>query len=740
MRNPISNKAILTPLFGISVYRCFLSMYQLSSYRTWIDGFMLISWIIFVLIHQKKGESKKHKYLIYAMCILSLCGGFILHRYLISGLQLLANQITQTYGEKAGTKFYQIETNLQSNHRVYALVIILLILSVFILHAAFSIIYNGNKLIMSLILGILLVPGFVGVKPAVIDEILVLVAVGFILIRGFFNVFYLSIILISIMCCYYIGVFHETSNIFAIHENLVNELLYLCYQSHKEGMLPEGDLRVLQPLKLSAKTALNLVMSEPNSYYLRGFVGSEYKNSQWKALNYYESYHAYDLFYWLHEESFSPLTQLGTVSSMAQETNIVENQTVYVKVHVLYASKQFRYLPYEYLILENELTDTIQSVDSNYQNRGIFGKNIYDFNAISASVPTYPKILEGYRNSSMNNHEIKQYKKNEANYQMFAKEQYLKLPTYIIDILDRQLGYKQNEKENITYKQVTKIIKDYLELNITYDTNVQGELDGHDIVEYILDYSRRGYNIHYATIATLMYRYFNIPARYVEGYLITPKDIQYSSNYDSVSIKGYNAHAWVEIYLNEIGWIPIELTPAYQEVMEQPKELTSQGVRVNSTSSLPKEKEEFVPPEEEKDMKKVTLDDRTEYITLFHILLFGIGLLFILLCISYLINYCKIKKSIHQDNRNEAVISIFHLLIKKFNRRGMSYSGGSIYQYTFFVQNLYGSTFAEQYRILANIVLKAKFSNHKINESEYQEALKFFNQIKVRRFKRISSK
>ena len=36
--------------------------------------------------------------------------------------------------------------------------------------------------------------------------------------------------------------------------------------------------------------------------------------------------------------------------------------------------------------------------------------------------------------------------------------------------------------------------------------------------------SKKGYDVQFATAATLMFRYYGIPARYVEGYLITPKD------------------------------------------------------------------------------------------------------------------------------------------------------------------------------------------------------------------------
>lgn len=36
----------------------------------------------------------------------------------------------------------------------------------------------------------------------------------------------------------------------------------------------------------------------------------------------------------------------------------------------------------------------------------------------------------------------------------------------------------------------------------------------------------KGYDVQFATAATLMFRYYGIPARYAEGYLLTPEDAE----------------------------------------------------------------------------------------------------------------------------------------------------------------------------------------------------------------------
>ncbi len=56
--------------------------------------------------------------------------------------------------------------------------------------------------------------------------------------------------------------------------------------------------------------------------------------------------------------------------------------------------------------------------------------------------------------------------------------------------------------------------------------------------------SKIGHSVHYATAAALMFRYYGIPSRYVEGYLVTPEDVKDKKDGDKIHIPGKNGHAW----------------------------------------------------------------------------------------------------------------------------------------------------------------------------------------------------
>lgn len=85
-----------------------------------------------------------------------------------------------------------------------------------------------------------------------------------------------------------------------------------------------------------------------------------------------------------------------------------------------------------------------------------------------------------------------------------------------------------------------------------------------ETVEYFLFDNHQGYCVHFATAATIMYRMLGIPARYVTGYSISSGSFE-EKDYDSykynTTVSDISAHAWVEIFLKDYGWVPVEVTP-----------------------------------------------------------------------------------------------------------------------------------------------------------------------------------
>jgi len=136
---------------------------------------------------------------------------------------------------------------------------------------------------------------------------------------------------------------------------------------------------------------------------------------------------------------------------------------------------------------------------------------------------------------------------------------YTRVPTHILPRLTELC--RENPLEDLD--EITAFILYTLHNNATYTLTPGWAPLNEDIVEYFLFESGRGYCEHFAVTATLMYRLYGIPARYVTGYMISPDEFenQEQGGWKAI-VTDESAHAWVEIFLRNYGWTPVEVTPA----------------------------------------------------------------------------------------------------------------------------------------------------------------------------------
>ena len=90
--------------------------------------------------------------------------------------------------------------------------------------------------------------------------------------------------------------------------------------------------------------------------------------------------------------------------------------------------------------------------------------------------------------------------------------------------------------------------------------------------------NHKGFCVHFATAATLMYRYCGYTARYVEGYVVPASAFHENEvgQYEA-QITGEMGHAWCQVYDEETGeWTDMEHTPpAPENVTGQPPAATA---------------------------------------------------------------------------------------------------------------------------------------------------------------------
>ena len=140
-------------------------------------------------------------------------------------------------------------------------------------------------------------------------------------------------------------------------------------------------------------------------------------------------------------------------------------------------------------------------------------------------------------------------------YDAFVHETYTQVPDETRQALSDILSELVGEEDADPYQYIPRVLE-YVSTSARYDLNTPAVPDGEDFVSWFLHDSETGYCVHYATAATILLRCLGVPARYVTGY--------YTDVYENewTTVTSDDAHAWVEIYLNGIGWLVLDPTPA----------------------------------------------------------------------------------------------------------------------------------------------------------------------------------
>lgn len=137
-------------------------------------------------------------------------------------------------------------------------------------------------------------------------------------------------------------------------------------------------------------------------------------------------------------------------------------------------------------------------------------------------------------------------------YNAFVHSNYVAVPqstkAYLQSVIEGQ-GWKKTDSDII--EKVAAYVRNVADYNLEYDGDLDDQSD--IVLAFLRDY-KSGVCRHYASAATLLYRQLGIPARYTIGYVTNTLAGEW------VEVKTSNAHAWVEVYIDNVGWVQIEVT------------------------------------------------------------------------------------------------------------------------------------------------------------------------------------
>ena len=139
----------------------------------------------------------------------------------------------------------------------------------------------------------------------------------------------------------------------------------------------------------------------------------------------------------------------------------------------------------------------------------------------------------------------------EEDYRKFVHSAYMDVPEDVASVL-QGLGDSAGLKRDSS--NLINEIARYIQSAAKYKMNFADFPDDQDMVVYFLTVSKEGVCQHYAAAATLMYRVYGIPARFVVGFRQNGKVGKWTT------VTSNTGHAWVEVYLDGTGWVPVEVT------------------------------------------------------------------------------------------------------------------------------------------------------------------------------------
>lgn len=285
------------------------------------------------------------------------------------------------------------------------------------------------------------------------------------------------------------------------------------------------------------------------SLYLSGKYFSDFKDMEWTAKKETKDLRALSIIPNNEEEEFN--YALGRYG--------IENRSFYF----YYGKCQITFKKiYTKTIFHPIMTTRISNeADKTFRYKGRYNQLLYRRNHGYGT-----KYIFDCKEVDLTDDAVIQMIREECNYQYTNKTRFEKTLRNRADIIRSVYGTKPDfspEVKDYIEQVISPYDNDYDKLKAIeemlstyhYTTNPV-ELDReHFMDDFLLD-KKEGYCTYFATAFTLISRYLGLPARYVQGYVVT-------FDGKTADVLKENAHAWPEVYFEGVGWVPFEPTPTF---------------------------------------------------------------------------------------------------------------------------------------------------------------------------------
>lgn len=478
----------------------------------------------------------------------------------------------------------------------------------------------------------------------------------------------------------------------------------------ENSVLPEGDFTDYRKPE-GTRPGLEVTMSNPEPLYLRGFTGAALEGDAWKTVDSAVLAQNQELLYWLNENAFHPAAQYASAAAGT------EGKTGSVLIQNIGACSAYQYVPFSLrntgdLPAENLQEDSLSSD----------GERTYRYSVTTGGGHGIEQTLAYLQTSD--DARVQQFRKAESAYRSFVYRNYLQVPDSVTQMLMKfwnEIAAGYGSRENLTLPQAQTCTLNFLNRCFPEEGTAED-------MELPLA-AAKGTSFQYATVAVMTLRYFGIPARYAEGYVISEEIAAAAQANEPLTVDSRCARAWAEVYQDGIGWIPMELTPGLGEAPEQkPEENPNEGD--SDSAELETQPEETTPgedPSENPDPDGGTVTKITKTVLL--------GALWVLLAILLLLLLLLLRRKMLRKRRerkyqlediNEAVSWIFADTAVLLEKLGLRRGNGSMRALLEPARRRFGDDYASALEEAIRLNDLALFSSHALTQAQRESALKCY--------------
>lgn len=486
--------------------------------------------------------------------------------------------------------------------------------------------------------------------------------------------------------------------------------------------LPQGSLATANTMNEGEGSGLSLSVNGQvsDNLLLHGFTGATFENGAWQPI----SHSAYEgewrgVMKWLGKQGFIPAEQRAAYDDAnAKAENAEQPDTATISVNAENANSKYLYTPY-----------TLRSLDGNGSldidgapQSGFIGTRSYQF--------TMDDVAQSdtFANTTWLAESPSPYATAENVYTAFAHTNYLEVSEEeeaAIDELIFNDATWDASSASSEYAVISRV-RTMLDTLASYSETPAAPDSSQPFARWFLGEARSGNSAYFATAATLALRSQGIPARYAEGYRADMNDVNDAArNGSPLNLNAHDAHAWVEVYLDGVGWTPVEVTPGfYSQNLEADQVIDVDEARSNGSGQIMQSESVIGQMDDEEPPQtpsEIALRFAVNTVLLIITVLIAIGVLLL----QRRVRIAHRNRQISKDDQAVSVPALFRYLALVLSEGIAHYDQTRPLDCLNEFEHAFPGIDAEEYRRAVTIHQAYAFGGHKLKPNEMRTLRRF---------------